>query len=229
VLYCSGLYCLGHCFSCLCRSCFYCLGLYCPCLCSSCHCCKSCITRFWPYDRFNFNFKSPIMNYDTCCSFVAHFTQLISSRRNKLTQKVIYSAGRYRYGQTAWHVSDHCGSVGHALLKTLSQFSVLDSNSSRAVKLLAWVTWTLCLCSKTLFRGRGVLYFYSSNSLLEVMGVFMTSIKAINFLEFWRHTHAKLFVHYTRARARAHTHTHTHTNNFLILISPIIKFVYCLV
>jgi hypothetical protein len=53
--------------------------------------------------------------------------------------------------------------------KHLSQISVLDSSSSRAVKKsFVWATWTFCLCFKISFHLKRVLYFYSSDSLLEV-------------------------------------------------------------
>jgi hypothetical protein len=82
----------------------------------------------------------------------------------------------YRHGKTTWRVSDRYErlvTVAAEVLATpcwkhLSQVSVLDSSSSRAVESIVWVKWTFCLCFKISFYWQKVLYFYSSVSLLEV-------------------------------------------------------------
>jgi hypothetical protein len=71
-------------------------------------------------------------------------------------KKYTVSDTHHRCGQITWRVSDRYErlvTVAVEVLATpcwkhLSQVSVLDSSSSRAVEYIVWVTWTFCLCFK---------------------------------------------------------------------------------
>jgi hypothetical protein len=109
-----------------------------------------------------------------------------------------------RCGQTTWRMSDRYGRLVtvavHVLAtscwKHLSQASVLDSSSSRAVESIVWVAWTLCLCFMISFMIESYILFKRFTSRGQC--VLNDSKIVINFLELWRHPHAKLaFVWWT--------------------------------
>jgi hypothetical protein len=102
---------------------------------------------------------------------------------------------RYTYGQTTWRLSDRYErlvTVAAEVLSTprwkhLSQVSVPDSSSSRAVESIVWVTWTLCcLCFKILFYWQTVLYFIQMVHLFRSDAFWMTNRNVFNFPELWR-------------------------------------------